>query len=115
MGITGIVDSSLIPANTNQALAIIRSKGKFIPYFLIHYMMSENIQNEIERLKVGVAQFNLSLKQVSQLLIPYIDRALQTQIVANIEEEQKLVNANKRLLCLFEKKIKDRIAKVWGE
>ena len=42
----------------------------------MHYLMSERIQNEIEKLKVGVAQFNLSLKQVSQILIPKIDIAI---------------------------------------
>ncbi|MGI8891923.1 MAG: hypothetical protein ACR2GN_00550, partial [Bacteroidia bacterium] len=36
-------------------------------------------------------------------------------IVAQIEKEQELVNANKNLVEIYEKKIKDRIAKVWGE
>jgi hypothetical protein len=38
----------------------------------------------------------------------------QRQIVAQIEKEQALVNANKQLIEIFEQKIKDRIAKVWG-
>lgn len=36
------------------------------------------------------------------------------EIVAQIEKEQELVNANKQLIEIFEQKIKDRIAKVWG-
>ena len=115
MGITGIVTENLLPANTNQALAIIRSKGEFEPSFLLHYLMSENIQTEIERLKVGVAQFNLSLKQVSELQIPNVEKETQRQIVAQIEKEQALVNPNKQLIEIFEQKIKDRIVKVWGE
>ena len=115
MGITGIVDNSLIPANTNQALSIIRSKDNFVPQFIMHYLMPENIQNQIESIKVGVAQFNLSLKQVSQILIPKVEKEIQKQIVSKIEEERRLVNANKKLIELFEQKIKDRIAKVWGE
>ncbi len=39
----------------------------------------------------------------------------QRQIVAQIAKEQTLVNANKQLIEIFEQKIKDRIAKVWGE
>ena len=31
------------------------------------------------------------------------------------EEEQKLVDSNKKLIEIFEKKIKDKIAEVWGE
>ncbi|MBA3284896.1 MAG: hypothetical protein H0U27_07535 [Nitrosopumilus sp.] len=38
----------------------------------------------------------------------------QRQIVAQIEKEQTLVNANKQIIEIFEQKIKDRIAKVWG-
>ncbi len=115
MGITGIVDSSLLPANTNQALAIIRSKGEYEPQFIKHYLMSANVQNDMERLKVGVAQSNLSLKQVSEIEIPKVDKETQYKVVAQIEKEQEMVNANKQLIEIFEQKIKDRITKVWGE
>ena len=115
MGIVGLVDSSLLPANTNQALAIIRNKGDFEQSFLKHYLMSANVQDDMERIKVGVAQSNLSLKQVSEIKVPKVTIDKQRQIVAQIEKEQELVNANKQLIELFEKKIKDRIAKVWGE
>jgi len=115
MGIVGIVDPSLIPSNTNQALAIIRSKGDVNAIFLKHYLMSTNVQNDMERIKVGVAQSNLSLKQVEAIKIPKINSNMQLQIVARIEKEQSLVNANKELIGIFEQKIKDRIGKVWGE
>jgi hypothetical protein len=36
------------------------------------------------------------------------------KIVAQIEKEQTLVNASKQLIEIFEQKIKNRIAKVWG-
>ena len=39
----------------------------------------------------------------------------QRQIVAQIEKEQALVNANKQLIEIFEQKIKGKIAKIWGE
>ena len=39
----------------------------------------------------------------------------QQQIVIQIKKEHALVNANKKLIVLFEKKIKDSIAKVWGD
>jgi type I restriction enzyme M protein len=52
---------------------------------------------------------------VKSSLIPLPDIETQRQIVAQIEKEQALVNANKQLIEIFEQKIKDRIAKVWGE
>lgn len=51
---------------------------------------------------------------VKSSLIPLPDIKTQGQIVAQIEKEQALVNANKQLIEIFEQKIKDRIAKVWG-
>ncbi|MFA6016306.1 MAG: N-6 DNA methylase [Gallionellaceae bacterium] len=115
MGITGFVTKKAIPANTNQALAIIRVKQSLVPRFAFHYLRSAVIQSEIESIKVGVAQFNLSLKQVSELRIPLPDLETQRVIVAEIEEEQRLVNANKELIRLFEDKIKATINRVWGE
>jgi type I restriction enzyme M protein len=38
----------------------------------------------------------------------------RTEIVARIEEKQKLVDANKKLIEIFEGKIKEKIAEVWG-
>ena len=37
------------------------------------------------------------------------------KIVAEIESERELVEANKRLFEIFEKKIKGKIGEVWGE
>ena len=52
---------------------------------------------------------------VKKTVIPLPDIKTQHQIVSQIEKEQELVNANKQLIETFEQKIKDRIAKVWGE
>ena len=46
--------------------------------------------------------------------IPLPPLEIQNQIVTQIEKEQALVNTNKELIKIYEQKIKDRIAKVWG-
>ena len=58
---------------------------------------------------------NISKKNLLSLSIPLPNIDIQHQIVARIEKEQSLVNANKELIEIFEQKIKDRIGKVWGE
>ena len=61
----------------------------------------------------GQPQFNgNALKQVKLPLPPV---ATQQEIVAEIEAEQALVDANKELIDRFEKKIQDTIARIWGE
>lgn len=51
---------------------------------------------------------------VSNTKIPLPPLITQHQIVAQIEKELEIVDANKKLIKIFEQKIKDRIAKVWG-
>lgn len=73
------------------------------------------IPNQIHILSAGAAYQALTIVKLKQLEIPIPDIETQRQIVAQIENEQELVNANKALIAIFEQKIKDRIAKVWGE
>jgi type I restriction enzyme M protein len=73
------------------------------------------VNTAIEQLKVGVVQFNLSLKQVSEILVPLPPLATQQAIVAEIEAEQALVAGNRELIARFEKKIQATLARVWGE
>jgi len=115
MGITGFVTKMVLPANTNQALAIIRVKEVIHPRFVFHYLRSQAVQDAIEQLKVGAAQFNLSLKQVTEILVPLPPLATQQVIVAEIEAEQAMVAANRELIARFEKKVQAALARVWGE
>ena len=115
LGRVAIVNDDILPANTNQALSIIRLKdnSKISNKYLFYVLKSELIQNSLKNLKVGVAQYNLSLKQISDFKIPLPPIETQKEIVSKIEEEQKLVDSNKKLIELFEKKVKDKIAEVW--
>ena len=47
--------------------------------------------------------------------IPLPPLETQQKLVAEIEAECELVEANKKLIEIFEKKIKDKIGEVWGE
>lgn len=86
--------------------------GKFVKY----YLESETIQSKHFTDQSGAAIQNVaSVKNLKVIPFPKIDLFAQKEIVAQIETEQSLVNANKELITLFEQKIKDKIASVWGE
>ncbi|MEI8094506.1 MAG: N-6 DNA methylase [Spirochaetales bacterium] len=114
MGITAIVTEEIIPANTNQALAIIRLGTLCMPRYALNFLRSPRLKSQIEGLKTGVAQFNLSLAQVSELEIPLPPLEVQQQIVQRIEAERELVEANKRLIELMKARIDETMARVWG-
>ncbi len=88
LGRIGIVNKEIVPANTNQALAIIRlAKNSGISVsFLAKYFTSNIISEEIEKLKGGAAQQNLSLGQLNNLSIPFPSHPEQQHIVAILEE-----------------------------
>lgn len=113
MGISAIVTKNYLPANTNQALAILRISSNINPLYILNYLRSNNIVAEIENIKTGVAQFNLSLEQVSNLMIALPPLEIQKHIVEEIETERLLVESNKKLIEIYQKKIKEKIESLW--
>ncbi|MDA2922523.1 N-6 DNA methylase [Patescibacteria group bacterium AH-259-L07] len=117
LGRVAIVNERILPANINQALAIIRLKSNISidREFLFNVLKSKLILDEILKLKVGVAQYNLSLSQIADIKIPLPSLEVQKQIVAEINIEKEVVEQNKKLIEIFERKIKKKISEVWGE
>lgn len=94
---------------------VIRLNGQSDPTFIFHQISSPRVKSYLEEQAVGVTMKNLNQKILSSVHIPSPLLAIQQNIVAEIEEEQALVQANHQLITRFEQKIKDRIARVWGE
>lgn len=105
LGRVAIVEKSILPANTNQAISIIRLKkndfdNKFIFYFLKGYA----IKNYIRKVSTVGAQPNLNLKQVGEievLLPPLSEQKKITSILSTwdkvIELKEKLIEQKKEL------------------
>ena len=63
----------------------------------------------------GLGVKGVTRKYMSNFKIPLPPLETQQKIVEEIEAERKLVEANKKLIEIFEKKIKDKIGEIWGE
>jgi type I restriction enzyme, S subunit len=104
LGRVGFVEGSILPANTNQALAIIRlgKESEFERGYLFYYLRSPMIQKQIGDINVQAAQANISLQNVRefQINVPRL-REEQTAIAAILSDmdaeiaalEAKLVKA----------------------
>ena len=79
LGRTSVVNKGILPANTNQALAILRVSEGDISY-LVTVLRGRAVSDFIKKNPTVGAQPNLSLEQVSDLEIPY----------PSIEEQQKI-------------------------
>jgi len=105
-----------IDAAINQAVAAITPDKQFLISKFLYYQL-QGLYQHLRKISDsrGGNQSNLNAKLIKELKIAVPPIDAQKQIVAEIENEEKLVNANKELIQIFEQKIKDRIAKVWGE
>ena len=81
IGKCAMVPKEILPANTNQALAIIRlAKGnspKYVMYLLQSDLMKQYMQKNIK----GSAQPNLNLKQLNDFIIPLPPLSVQERLV----------------------------------
>lgn len=90
------VPKHIVPANTNQAFAIIRLKEekKDLFQYIYSYLHSPFIQNIVTELKKGVAQPNLTLGQVRNFKIVIPPKEIRISFVEKIgliENEKKLI------------------------
>ncbi|TAK22562.1 MAG: restriction endonuclease subunit M/S [Chloroflexota bacterium] len=85
--------------------------------YLLTALQSQPVRDYLMRNAVGAAGSMPKINQsiVERTPIPLAPLATQQAIVAEIEAEQALVNANRELIARFEKKIQATLARVWGE
>ncbi len=92
IGKCAMVPANILPANTNQALAIIRLDNgnykKYVMYLLQSNQMKEYMQSNIK----GSAQPNLNLKQLNDFTIPLPSVGEQERIVSILDRFDSLCN-----------------------
>ena len=91
-----------------RGLASIRAK-KIEQMFLFHYLKS--IESEIKG--GGGAVFDsISKKQIEEIEIPLPPLETQKQLVAEMEEQEKIIEANKKLVGIMEQKIAEVLSEI---
>jgi type I restriction enzyme M protein len=89
-----------------DGIKIIETAGVLLPRFLFFWLHAFPIQAD---------GYNRHYSKLVRYDIPLPPLAVQQKIVAKLEEERKLVEANRELITRMEGKIKDKLAEVWGE
>ena len=93
---------------------VIRLKPDCDARFAYLQISSPQVKAYLEDQAVGVTLKNLNQGILAALRFPLPPLATQQAIVAEIEAEQALVNANRELIQRFEGKIAAALARVWG-
>ncbi len=86
IGKCAIVPKEVLPANTNQALAIIRLMDVVDVKFIFHLLKSGLMKKYIELNSKGSAQPNLNLKQLNDFVIPFTSLVEQSRIVKILDD-----------------------------
>ncbi len=86
LGRVGIVTEDILPANTNQALAIVRLKEKssIDLSYLFYYLNTCEMRKHIEAMSSQGAQPNLSLENIYDLPIVFSQNIKEQQFIASI-------------------------------
>lgn len=102
-----------VASSTNQAVCGILPNKVFEPEFLYFYLLSKH--DYFLSQSAGGAQPNISQMVIRKTFVPIVPMEEQKQIVEKMYNEMSIVEQNKRLIEIFQQKIKDKIDEVWGE
>ena len=116
IGRVAVVTEKMLPANTNQALAIIRINRDdvYLPYVTL-ILSSPLIKTQFEKKKQGVAQLNISLKDVNELEIPLPEYPRQVSFVETFAKVRRIIQDRKKELQTLDDLIKARFVELFGE
>ena len=115
IGRVASVTEDMLPANTNQALAIIRISDEqvYLPYVKL-ILTSPIVIGQFERKKQGVAQLNLSLKDINELSIPLPSKKKQIEIAELFAKIINVISKRKEELKALDDLIKARFVEMFG-
>ena len=112
LGKLAIVKDEDIPANTNQAVALIRfNKGVNIDY-LYYFMVQKSFNAYVNCMSAQAAQPNINLKQIGNLQIALFSDEHQKRIANILSTYDNLIENNNKRIKLLEQ-MAENLYKEW--
>lgn len=91
LGKVAIISDSVLPANTNQALAIIKiDNQKVVPKFVYYSLIQNEIKTQIDNMKIVANRENLSLQNIADIRFYRPNKNEQLKFIDYTEEIDKL-------------------------
>lgn len=104
LGKTGFVMKHHIPANTNQALALIRVKPEIAhPKFIHYYLQQKSVVHFVNNSVSQSAQPNINLQQIGDLDICLLTLAHQQRAIEFLDAIDKKITLNRQINQTLEK------------
>lgn len=102
LGKNGIVTKDMLPANTNQALAILRiNKEKAIPYYISQFLRQPLLIDYINNMSGQSAQPNINFQEISSieiLLPPLSEQKAIAEVLSSLDDKIDLLHRQNETL-----------------
>jgi type I restriction enzyme S subunit len=95
IGKTAIVYEDYIPANTNQAVSLIRPNNRVLPEFLHLWLQSDYTENILKTFSVQSAQPNISMEKLGEILVFLSPLNEQKQIAQYLDQKTSEIEEQK--------------------
>ena len=92
---------------------IVRTRNKYLLADYLAYVLCYCVKAELAKYAKGVNILHLSNNDIKQMVIPLPSIDDQRRIVAKLEAEQEIIDANKRLIDLMQDKINQVINRIY--
>jgi len=102
-------------ANLNSQVAWLRPSNKIEAMYLLNILSSPSIQNVLSSTKNGATLQQFTIRQIKGLTIPLPKIEIQKRIISEIKFEERLIDANRKLLEIYKMKLEKKINSIWGK
>ena len=97
IGNCAVVDESVLPANADRHVGIIRIQRLFSPYYLASFLLSKYGRFQTIRESTGNVQLNLFIIKLNKLRIPLLSKSFQITIENLVKEAHQKIRKCKLL------------------
>ena len=103
VGKLALAEEHLLPANTNQALAIIRVKSETLrPQFAYHWLKGGAVKTIVDQLQTVGAQPNVSLSQIGNFPMPIMPLDSQDNICNKLDSIDRVINSIRKKIFMMQ-------------
>ncbi len=109
IGNCAVVDASVLPANSDRHVGIIRISNGYSPYMLSTFLLSKYGRMQTSRETTGNVQPNLFIYKLKQLLVPFFSDDFQSSVERQVKSAHKKLADAKRLYADAERLLLDSL------
>jgi type I restriction enzyme M protein len=97
VGNCAVVDETILPANSDRHVGIVRLEKDFQPHFLSTFLLSKYGRFQTIRESTGNVQLNLFIYKIKTLKIPFLSSKFQGQVAQLIQTAHLFLNQSKTI------------------